>query len=150
MCITQGPNLVDTAEVQTSLIPGLAPVGQVQHGDSFKGWENSEKGGALKSMFFWKKQPRCSPSPMSPPMPPKEQSFKLKTTKSSPVVWTCNEDIDRTVYKVLTKGRGNRSKPMPKVACLTNGWRGPRDELSEVPTQRKVSTKKSPLDCQVV
>ena len=116
----------------------------MQLGNPFKGWEKSEKGGALKSMFFWKmhtKSPLTATKPHSNDED-QENSSKLETTKSPPPDKNCNEDIDRTVYKVLTRRMGKRSNAIQRVAWSLDKWRGPREELSEVPVQRKKTSEK--------
>ena len=134
---------------QTSPLPGLALGCEPQPGDGFKGWEMGEKGGALKSMFFWKRHSVSGPPPpLSQPERKKEEkknSSKLSTSNPPSLDMGCSESIDRTMYKLLTKQRGKRSGQKQKTAGKVDGWRGPREQLSELPAQRKESTK----SCQV-
>ena len=93
----------------------------------------------MKSTFFWKSSSvRSSPAPNKKDTEgePKKKSIKL-ATKASPSNHGCNEEIDHTVYKVLTKRIRKGPKSTPRVACSVDGWRGPREEPSEVPVGKK-------------
>ena len=131
---------------KTSPLPGLALGCEPQPGDDFKGWEEREKGGALKSMFFWKGHSVSGPPPpLSQPERKKEEKkkpSKLSTFNPPSLIMGCSESIDQAVYKLLTKQRGKSSRQKQKTAFKRDEWRGPREQLSEVPARRKVSNKK--------
>ena len=151
---TQGPAVGDATIEKTSPLPGLALGCQAQPRESFTGWEKREQGGALKSMFFWKGLSVSGPPPpqKQPRRKNEEQgnSSKILTTKPPSLDTGCSENIDRTVYKVLTKKTGKRSGKKQKTTGKTDGWRGPREQSSEAPAQRKESTKKNQVKYQML
>ena len=69
---------------------------------------------------------------------PSEAESEKKSSK------TLKESVDRTVYKILTRQRQKRSNPMKKKENEKEAdigevkWRGPREQQSEVPIQRKI------------
>ena len=129
-------------------IPGLV-AGCQEAEPSFHPWEKAEKGGALKSMLFWKV--KVTKNPTKPASKSKAKNEKpsedATATKSTNVG---QESVDRTIYKLLTRQTGKRSNPQKrKGETNVEGegeeegeggvkWRGPREEASEVPAQRKV------------
>ena len=75
--------------------------------------------------------------------PPKAAAEKQSTTNE-----TCQVGIDRTVYKLLTKQRKQnrnmiRMEEDEKEEEEKVGWRGPREEASEIPAQRRIVSKKN-------
>ena len=104
-------------------------------------------------MFFWKGHSVFGPHPQrQPQMKHEEQgtSSKILRTVLPSLDTGCCENIDRTVFKVLTKKTRKRSGQKQKTAGKPGGWRGPREQLSEAPAQRKGSTKKSQEKYQVI
>ena len=104
-------------------------------------------------MFFWKGHSVFGPHPQrQPQMKHEEQgtSSKILRTVLPSLDTGCCENIDRTVYKVLTKKTGKRPRQKQKAASKTGGWRGPREQLSEAPAQRKDSTKKNQVKYQMI
>ena len=129
---------------RTIQIPGLV-AGCQQPEPSFEPWEKAEKGGALKSMFFWKvkvgenlTKPATESKDNNDEKPSKDTAEK-KSSK------THEESVDSTIYKILTrqrKKRLNRKKKKKKEEKEADigevKWRGPREQQSEVPIQRKI------------
>ena len=140
----------DEKIVQTTPIPGLAAGCQEEEEPPFQLWEKKERGGALKEMFFWKVRSVTVPPPRQQPgrkeneeKPPKASAETQPTGKK-----TCQIGIDRTVYKLLTKQRKsktnmNRIEDNEKEEEEKVGWRGPREEASEIPAQRRIVSKKN-------
>ena len=127
---------------QTIPIPGLV-AGCQEAEPSFHPWEKAEKGGALKSMLFWKVKVAKNPTkPASKSKAKNEKSSEDATATKSTNVG--QESVDRTIYKLLTRQTGKRSNPKKKKEGEGGEgeggvkWRGPREEASEVPAQRKV------------
>ena len=125
-------------------IPGLT-AGCQEEEPSFQLWEKRERGGALKEMFFWKVRSVTVPPPRQQPgrkenkeKPPKPSDETKPTVKK-----TCQIGIGRTVYKLLTKQRKqktnmNRTEDNKKEKV---GWRGPREEPSEIAARRRIFSK---------
>ena len=94
---------------QTIAIPGLV-AGCQEAEPSFHPWEKAEKGGALKSMLFWKV--KVAGNPTKPATKSKAKNEKpsedAAATKSTNVG---QESVDRTIYKLLTRQTGKRSNP---------------------------------------
>ena len=101
-------------------------------------------------MFFWKVRTVAEPPQRQQPKkkeneekPPKASAETQPTGKK-----TCQIGIDRTVYKLLTKQRKsktnmNRIEDNEKEEEEKVGWRGPREEASEIPAQRRIISKKN-------
>ena len=99
-------------------------------------------------MFFWKVRSVTVPPPRQHPgrkenkeKPPKPSDETKPTVKK-----TCQIGIDRTVYKLLTKQRKqkrnmNRMEEGEKEEEEKVGWRGPREQPSEIPMKRRIFSK---------
>ena len=120
-------------------IPGLV-AGCEQGQPSFQGWEKAEKGGALKSVFFWKGK-KNEPRPVA----------KNKDSQQAPALAVADKkphkihrvNVDKTIYKILTRQSEKRLVPQEKKPrrmenAMTVTWRGPREQPSEVSLQRKI------------
>ena len=130
---------------EENLPPGLA-LGCQQHGQpQFISWEEREKKGALKAMFSWKKHTESQLENRKKQMEKRQEKTKKKkseenpSSKSSTINWNCEENIDHAVYRILTKRTGKKKIPKKVVERKgqNEGWRGRREEPSEIPTQRK-------------
>ena len=136
--------LKDIKAEEENLPPGLA-LGCQQHGPHFISWEEREKKGALKAMFSWKKhstesqlENRKKQMEKSKEKTKKKKSEENPSLKSSTTNWNCEENIDHAVYRILTKGTGKKKIQKKAGGFIQNeGWRGRREEPSEIPTQRK-------------
>ena len=132
--------------VQTTSIPGLAS-GCQEEEPSFQLWEKKERGGALKEMFFWKVRTVKMPPPRQQPERKKNQETQSKA-EAETLDKTCKNGIDRTVYKLLTKQMRKKMKRNQKEDEKNEkeeerkvGWRGPREQPSEIPVRRKILNK---------
>ena len=100
-------------------------------------------------MFFWKKLRTVAVPP--PRQQPESQENQEKPSKAAAVKQltvkkTCQIGIDRTVYKLLTKQRKqkrnmNRMEEDEKGEEEKMGWRGPREQPSEIPMKRRIFSK---------
>ena len=137
------------------LLPGLALSCQ-QPESQFISWERREKKGILKAMFSWKQHPNKTEKianrkeereirkEQSERKGDKNKSKNKSSSKSTTMKGNCQEKIDHSVYRILTKRTGRRSKKAPeKVCCQTEGWRGKREEPSEISVQRKTPKRKN-------
>ena len=102
-------------------------------------------------MFFWKVRTVAVAQGQQPKGKEKQskENQEKPTTKAlaetQPTVKkTCQIGIDRTVYKLLTKQRKqkrnmNQMEEDEKEAKV--GWRGPREQPSEIPAKRRIFSK---------
>ena len=77
-----------------------------------------------------------------------KNSSKKDSSKKLTVIQKCEENIDQNVYKVLTKGNGRRSKPKPEKVTQDDGWKGPREQPSEIPLRRNILERKRQVPIQ--
>merc|ERR1712037_28287 len=92
---------------RTIQIPGLV-AGCQQPEPSFEPWEKAEKGGALKSMFFWKV--KVGENLTKPATESKDNNDEKpsKDTAEKKLSKTHEESVDSTIYKILTRQRKKR------------------------------------------
>ena len=98
----------DEEPKRTSPLPGLA-LGCEPAEVKFQQWERRKKQGVLKSMFKWKvnsKQPYVEPNPENKNK--EESPDNTLAKKQEKVDRTCQENIDRTIIKILSR-RSRRS-----------------------------------------
>ena len=146
----------DDVEVGRTLdIPGLA-AGCHQPAPSFQPWEKAERGGALKSMFFWRPKTSYSQPPEKKAIESKDEKDeegkeKQECSEASAQNQSCKnhqESIDKTVYKLLTRTRKRGERTNPKKVLEDSRekcelrFRGPREAPSEMPVQRRIINKK--------
>ena len=134
----------DEKIVQTTPIPGLAAGCQEEEEPPFQLWEKKERVGALKEMFFWKVNTVAVPPPRQQPESKENQEKPSKDeAETQPTVKkTCQSGLDRTVYKLLTKRRkGKMNLNLNQKEEGKEGWRGPREQPSEIPVERKIFKK---------
>ena len=107
----------------------------------FKPWEQQERKGSLNSMFNWRV--KLQPPGTKPQLENKNKPSSKNHPKSTRMISGCKEMIDQTVIKILTKSRGKRSTPKQGRDGKNDGWRGPRDNPSEIAPQKKILKKES-------
>ena len=71
----------------------------------------------------------------------KDKHSRKDSSKKSTVMWNCEENIDQSIFRVLTKGDGRKSKRKGKKVSQDEGWKGSKEQPSEVPVQRKAKKK---------
>ena len=138
---------VEVLEERT-LLPGLTFGCSQSEETRFVPWEKRERKGALKAMFSWKqhseklkeKEPTKEESDASRSSGKEENSAK-DSAKKSTVIWNCEENIDQSIYRVLTKGGGKRSKGKGKKVSQDERWKGCKEQPSEIPVPRKTKKK---------
>ena len=97
-------------------------------------------------MFFWKVKTVAVPPPRQQPESKENQEKPSKDeAETQPTVKkTCQIGIDRTVYKLLTK-QGKQKRNMKRTRETGEeekvGWRGPREQPSEIPVKRRIFRK---------
>ena len=109
----------------------------------FQPWERRERRGALKSVFNWKVKPQQHHTKPTPVNDNKDKkSDKSEVTKPEKVDKTRQESVDRTILKIMSRGRRSGLKTKPRVIREKDGWRGPREQPCEIPVQKQISKKK--------
>ena len=139
---------VEVLEERT-LLPGLT-FGCAQSEETrFVPWEKRERKGALKAMFSWKQHSlnlkensiKETTKEESDGSSGKEDNWAKDSSKKSTVIWNCEENIDQSIYRVLTKGGGKRSKGKRKKVSQDERWKGCKEQPSEIPVPRKTKKK---------
>ena len=143
---------VEEESKRTSPLPGLA-LGCEPAEVEFRTWEKRERRGVLKPMFNWKVKPRqnhLKPKPVINNK--KEKSDKDVTTKSEKVDRTCRESVDKTIFKIMSRGRrrGLKKAKQREIHEKDRLWRGPREQPSEIPVQRQINKKEPQVPLEVI
>ena len=141
----------DGESERTSPLPGLA-LGCGPAEVKFQPWERRERRGVLKSMFTWKVKPQQHHTKPKPENKNKdEKQDKTLTTKSVTVDQTCQESIDKTIFKIMSRVRRSGSKKTKQGEIREkDSWRGPREQPSEIPVQKQTNNKKLQVPVKVI
>ena len=119
---------------RTCPLPGLA-LGCEPAEVKFQPWERRERRRGLKSVFNWKVKPQQHHSQPKPVKNKKEEKRNKKNVATKPAKVddrTCQESIDRTILKTMSRGRRSGLKTKQGAISEKDGWRGPRQQPSEL------------------
>ena len=103
-------------------------------------------------MFTWRvklQQPGTKPQLENKNEKQKRSSKRSDSKSAKEVDSNCKEMVDQRVIKILTKSKGKRSTPKREKQSKNDGWRGPRENPSEILQRRKILKKEPEVFCDL-